>query len=170
MMIYAWVEINLFTYMGFFMGVGNAEQGTKITDYIKDFIGASTFKSYLVIVPFIILMLFVWWLFKVYRMKKLEKTVYFIFKRENKLTRTLAILYSLLALTILVCTYYSTLRLSFLQNKHQAIKNTTLFLTSDNSNFMGIPTENIREKINSGIIVYDCKRICHRSWCYHRVW
>lgn len=134
MMIYTWVEINLFTYMGFFMGVGNAEQGTKITDYIKDFIGASTFRSYLVVIPFIILMLFVWWLFKVFRMKKLEKTVYFIFKRENKLTRTLAILYSLLALTILVCTYYSTLRLSFLQNKHQAIKNTTLFLTSDNSN------------------------------------
>ena len=86
--------------MGFFMGVGNAEQGTKITDYVKDFVGAAPLKSYLVIIPFIILLVLVWYLFKTYRLKKLEKTIYFIFKRESTLTKTLAFLYTALALVI----------------------------------------------------------------------
>lgn len=134
LMIYSWIEINLYSYMGFFMGVGNAEQGTKITDYIKDFVGAAPFKSYLVIIPFIILMVLVWYLFKAFRLKKLEKTIYFIFKRESALTKTLALLYTALALVIMSCLYYSTLTLSFMQNKSQAVSNKVLLFSSDNSN------------------------------------
>ena len=134
LMIYSWIEINLYSYMGFFMGVGNAEQGTKITDYVKDFVGAAPLKSYLVIIPFIILLVLVWYLFKTYRLKKLEKTIYFIFKRESALTKTLALLYTALALVIMSCLYYSTLTLSFMQNKSQAVPNTVLLFSSDNSN------------------------------------
>lgn len=134
LMIYAWIEINLYSYMGFFMGVGNAEQGTKITDYVKDFVGAAPLKSYLVIIPFIILLVLVWYLFKTYRLKKLEKTIYFIFKRESALTKTLALLYTALALVIMSCLYYSSLTLSFMQNKSQAVPNTVLLFSSDNSN------------------------------------
>ena len=60
--IYVWTEINLYHYMGFFMGVGNAEQGTKILDYVKDFIAAARWTSYLVIIPLIILMVYFWYL------------------------------------------------------------------------------------------------------------
>lgn len=134
LMIYAWIEINLYSYMGFFMGVGNAEQGTKITDYVKDFVGAAPLKSYLVIIPFIILLVLVWYLFKTYRLKKLEKTIYFIFKRESALTKTLALLYTALALVIMSCLYYSSLTLSFMQNKSQAVPNRVLLFSSDNSN------------------------------------
>lgn len=134
LMIYSWIEINLYSYMGFFMGVGNAEQGTKITDYVKDFVGAAPLKSYLVIIPFIILLVLVWYLFKTYRLKKLEKTIYFIFKRESALTKTLALLYTALALVIMSCLYYSSLTLSFMQNKSQAVPNTVLLFSSDNSN------------------------------------
>lgn len=134
LMIYSWIEINLYSYMGFFMGVGNAEQGTKITDYVKDFVGAAPLKSYLVIIPFIILLVLVWYLFKTYRLKKLEKTIYFIFKRESALTKTLALLYTALALVIMSCLYYSSLTLSFMQNKSQAVPNRVLLFSSDNSN------------------------------------
>ena len=64
------------------MSVGNAEQGTKITDYVKEFFAAAKWTSYLVIVPFVILMFLVWYLFKKIRIYKLNKTVRFIFKKE----------------------------------------------------------------------------------------
>ena len=64
--IYVWTEINLYHYMGFFMGVGNAEQGTKILDYVKDFIAAARWTSYLVIIPLIILMVYIWYLQSIY--------------------------------------------------------------------------------------------------------
>ena len=80
--IYIWSEINLFTYMGFFMGIGNAEQGTKITDYIKDFIMASKWQSYLVLVPLVLYLLYIWIFKRMLRVHKLNKTVYFKFKIE----------------------------------------------------------------------------------------
>ena len=57
---YTWVEINLYNYLGFFMGVGNAEQGTKITDYIKDYIGSAKWISLLVLVPFILYVVYIY--------------------------------------------------------------------------------------------------------------
>lgn len=60
--IYAWVEINLFTYMGFFMGIGNAEQGTKIVDYIKDYIAAAKIISYAVLIPLFLYLIYIWYI------------------------------------------------------------------------------------------------------------
>ena len=37
---YAWLQIGFMNFLGAFMSMGNAEQGTKITDYIVDFVKA----------------------------------------------------------------------------------------------------------------------------------
>jgi lipoteichoic acid synthase len=133
-MIYTWAEINLFNYMGFFMGIGNAEQGTKITEYIKDYIGASKFISYLVIIPFILLLTYIWFIQRKLKIRKLNKTIFFVFKKESSLSITLSLLYSLLAIIVLCLSYYLTLTLNFMQNNLQSVPNKELILTSDNSN------------------------------------
>lgn len=134
LLFYSWLEINLFNYMGFFMGVGNAEQGTKITDYISDFLKASTFKTYLGVIIYILLLICVWYLFKKIKKIKLGKTLYFIFIKEKLVNKLLAILVALLALDVLVASYYFTLTVKFMQNPMQSIKNTNLIRMSDNSN------------------------------------
>lgn len=132
--IYVWVEINLFTYMGFFMGIGNAEQGTKITDYIKDYIMASKWQSYLVLVPLVLYLLYIWLFKRLIRTHKLNKTVYFVFKNESKKSKFLAIDAAICFILIMGFLFYGSLRVSFMQNKVQSIKNTELIATSDNSN------------------------------------
>lgn len=132
--IYVWVEINLNNYMGFFMGIGNAEQGTKITDYIKDFIAASELISYLVIIPLIILLLYIWYLQKKIKVKKLNKTIYFKFKIENRKRKIITVIISLVILILIFILYYATLKIPFMQNKTQSIKNSNLIVSSDNAN------------------------------------
>lgn len=132
--IYFWVEINLNNYMGFFMGIGNAEQGTKITDYIKDFIAASEIISYLVIIPLIILLIYIWYLQKKLKIRKLNKTIYFKFKIENPKRKAFTIIISLIILILTSMLYYATLKIPFMQNKTQSIKNTNLILSSSNAN------------------------------------
>ena len=60
--IYSWSQVNLYFYLGFFMGTGNAEQGTKVTDYIKEYISASKWSTYLGFVLFLILMIYYWYI------------------------------------------------------------------------------------------------------------
>ena len=134
LMFYTWVEINLYNYIGFFMGIGNVEQGTKIVDYIKDFIAASKFQSYLVIIPFIIFIVYVWVLDRLINKKILEKTSVFVYKRETIKRKGLVIIGALVLLLILSSFYYYTIKTKFMQNKLQSVSNTELLLSSDNSN------------------------------------
>ena len=60
--LYAWIEVNLYNYLGFFMGTGNAEQGTKVVDYIKEYIEAANWKSYLLLIPVTLYLLYIWFL------------------------------------------------------------------------------------------------------------
>ena len=62
--LYAWIEVNLYNYLGFFMGTGNAEQGTKVVDYIKEYIEAANWKSYLLLIPLVLYLSYIWFLDK----------------------------------------------------------------------------------------------------------
>ncbi len=133
-MIYAWIEINLFFYLGFFMGTGNAEQGTKVFDYIKDYIKASKFSTYLVIIPFIILMVYYWYLERKIKVHQLNKTIYFKFEIERPLNKLVTSLTIVLITVLLSISYYISLEIKFMQNPLQSIKNKSLFVYPDNSN------------------------------------
>lgn len=132
--VYTWIEINLYNYLGFFMGMGNAEQGTKITDYIKDYIESARLISLLVLVPFVIYVIYIWFLDPKIKKRKLEKTTIFVFKRNTLGKKSLDLVVSIIVLISLLCLYYLSLDASFMQNKLQTIKNTSLIKTSDNSN------------------------------------
>lgn len=132
--LYAWVQINLFNYLGFFMGIGNAEQGTKIVDYIKDFIQASKIQSYFVFVPFVLITIYEIFLSKRVKEYKLSKTYVFNFKIESHKSKILTRLSILLIIILLNGLYFLTFTLSFMQNKLQTISNKELLLSNDNSN------------------------------------
>lgn len=132
--VYTWAEINLFNYLGFFMGIGNAEQGTKIVDYIKDYIQSAKLISLLVLVPFIMYVIYIWWLDGYLNRRKLDKTTVFIFKRDTFGKKSLSLIVSLIIICSLSILYYFSLDAKFMQNKLQTIKNSSLIKTSDNSN------------------------------------
>lgn len=132
--IYTWAEINLFNYLGFFMGVGNAEQGTKIVDYIKDYIQSAKTISLLVLVPFVFYIIYIWFLDSFLTRKKLDRTTVFVFKRDTFGRKSLSLGTCVLVLGCLSILYYLSLDAAFMQNKLQSIKNTSLIKTSDNSN------------------------------------
>ena len=104
--LYAWVQINLFNYLGFFMGIGNAEQGTKIVDYIKDFIQSSKIQSYFVFVPFILITIYEIFLSKRVKEYKLSKTYVFNFKIESHKSKILTRLSILLIIILLNGLYF----------------------------------------------------------------
>ncbi len=132
--VYAWIEVNLYFYLGFFMGMGNAEQGTKVTDYIKEYIEAANISTYLVILLFIGLCLYYFYIEKKLKEKKLEKTVMFNFKIETKKNKIYTYIVSFLIIGLLSTLYYGTLKLDFMQNKLQSTSNVSLFLYPENSN------------------------------------
>ncbi len=133
-MIYSWVEINLFYYLGFFMGVGNAEQGIKVIDYFKEFISAAKFFTYAVLIPFILITLYYFYIENKLKEKKLEKTSIFIFKVNKKHKEALIVVIIALLVTLLSYGYSKSLKIKFMQNNLQSIKNEVLFKYPENSN------------------------------------
>lgn len=132
--IYSWVEINLYTYMGFFMGIGNAEQGTKVADYLKDFLIASKWQSYLVFIPVIFYLIYIWYLYKKINDYVLSKTTVFKFQTQDFRDRVLVRMKCVFLIILLVLIYFVSLNSKMMQNKLQVISNSNLILSNDNSN------------------------------------
>lgn len=152
LIIYAWVETNLYFYLGLFMGLGNAEQGTKVIDYIKEYIIASKLGTYLIIIPFILLLLYYWYLEPKLTLKKLEKTTIFYFKPVSYKRKVLVYISIIIFLILSSITYYGTLKAKFMQNKMQTTKNISLFIYPENSNLavsqLGIFTYGLSDLIS----------------------
>lgn len=121
---YAWLQIGFLNFLGSFMSVGNAEQGTKAIEYILDFLHSYHPLVHTVFIPFIGLI------------------VYFIFERnltrdgfDKKIPfKTLAVdTFLLSGLGLLGLLYYATLDLDFMQNKYQMVPNKELIRNPDNA-------------------------------------
>ena len=56
--LYEFIEFGLFNFIGFFMGVGNTEQGTKVVSYILDFLKSLKIEYYLILLPTILFILY----------------------------------------------------------------------------------------------------------------
>ena len=132
--VYAWVEVNLFSYIGFFMGVGNAEQGTKIVDYIKDFIVAAKWQSYLFIIPFVLYLIYIWYIEKKINEYLLNKTAVFKFENSTLIKKVYSYVKAFIIILLLSGVYYFTLISDVMQNKLQVIDNTKLILSNENPN------------------------------------
>lgn len=114
---YAWLQLGLVDYLGTFMSVGNAEQGTKITDYIGDFLCSYDFKVHLIYVPFILSCLY-------YAYER-----YIIrdgYGKKINIKNLFSVLICIVIFAILSISYYITFEADFMQNKYQIICNKDL--------------------------------------------
>lgn len=116
--LYSWLQIGFTNFIGMFMSIGNAEQGTKITSYIIDFLCSYRLLMYAVWIPFIIFI------------------IYMIFERNitkdgyNKKIEFKWFIYdaAMIVYFALLCFgFYVTIEVDFMQNKYQTVSNKSLF-------------------------------------------
>ena len=160
LVIYSWVQVNLYFYMGFFMGVGNTEQGTKVLDYIKEYLAASKPATYLLILLFMLLCLYYWVVDNKLLKRKINKTRIFKFIPETRISKVYKYLVTLLIVILLCPVYYGTLKLDFMQNKLQSVSNESLFINPENSNLsvsqFGVLTFGLADSVN---VIFDIDAI-----------
>jgi len=132
--IYAWAQINMHNDLGLFMGWGMQEQGAKVLDFALDLIRSAGARTYLLFVPYVLVMFYYTYLERKLRIRKLNKTNFVKIKIETKLHRVLTFIIILLIMTFLSLSYYFTLTLDFMQNRLQTTPNTELFRYPENSN------------------------------------
>lgn len=126
---YTFVEVGLYNYIGFYMGIGNSEQGTKTLSYIGDLIKSLKPTYYLLIIPLVLIILYYCLIDKKllkFEEKKKSKKV-----GIKKITPTIV---TIVLISIFSFLYYITLVVPGMQNKLQTIKNTSLFKYPENSN------------------------------------
>lgn len=126
--IYEFIEFGLYNYLGFFMGIGNSEQGTKVLGYILDFMKSLKIEYYLILLPTI--------LFVVYYIvidRKLMKNK----KRNtdmNMLQKVYIEVVTAIGIISLCGIYYLTITSEKMQNELQTDSNYSLWLYPENSN------------------------------------
>lgn len=122
--IYEFIEFGLYNFIGFFMGIGNAEQGTKVMGYIIDFISNLKPAYYLILVPMIIGVLY-FAIGDTLLYKRRNKKDFLDFRTE--LLTILVIFASSLA-------YFGLIRFNLFQNKLQTESTYSLWIYPENSN------------------------------------
>ncbi len=116
--LYAWLQLGFMNFLGAFISLGNAEQGTKVTDYIFEFFCSYRPIIHTLIIPFILTIIYL--VFERYITRDgYEKKLDFKIMIQN--------LGLLVYLALLCFTYYATLELDFMQNKFQTVSNKSLF-------------------------------------------
>lgn len=126
--IYEFIEFGLYNFLGFFMGVGNSEQGTKVLSYIMDFIKSLKLEYYLILLPTVLFLLYY-----IIIDRKLMKNK----TRNNDLNipqKAYIEVVTFIFIIILCCTYYWTIKTPKMQNELQTESNYVLWLYPENSN------------------------------------
>ena len=121
--LYAWLQLCLMDFLGTFISMGSAEQGTKITDYIGDFVLSVSVKNYFMFILFIIIVLYF-----VFEKKILKDGYTKKISFKNYETYVGIILYVI----IFVCTFIISIHANFMQDKYQTISNKELFKNASN--------------------------------------
>jgi len=122
-LFYTFVEVGMYNFIGFYMGIGNGEQGTKITSYIADFFRSLRPTYYVILIPFVLLLIY--YIFIENRILKCEDKKVSGFKKFVPTITTLCLV------SVLSFSYYLTFNI---QNKLQTISNKSLFIYPENSN------------------------------------
>lgn len=126
--IYEFAQFGLYNYLGFFMGLGNSEQGTKVLGYINDFIKSLKPEHWLLLVPMIIFL--VYYLFA-------DRIVFKNKTRNEYLTMPqkiyIEVVTAIFIISLCGC-YYLTIKSEYMQNELQTESNYSLWLYPENSN------------------------------------
>lgn len=123
-------EVCLYTNIGFFMGLGNAEQGGKVTDYIVDTLKSLSLNYWVMFIPLILVLIY--FIFIEGRLIKLIKKI-----KTPKRTKAQKIFLGVLPLAIvglLLGIHYLTIRSDKFQDPMQLDPNYAVWLYPENSN------------------------------------
>ncbi len=126
--IYNFAEFGLSSYIGFFMGIGNADQGTKVGEFIRDFFSSYKIIHYTILIPLIIFLIYY-----IFIDRFITKNI----KRNSEFTliqKTYIEVVTVVIIVILSGVYYATIRLDNFKNKLQTESNYGLWLYPENSN------------------------------------
>lgn len=126
--IYTFAEFGLSSYIGFFMGIGNADQGTKVGEFIRDFFSSYKVIHYTILIPLIIFLIYY-----IFIDRFITKNI----KRNSEFTLIQKIYIEVVTVVIIVIlsgAYYATIRLDNFKNKLQTESNYGLWLYPENSN------------------------------------
>ncbi len=126
--IYNFAEFGLSSYIGFFMGIGNADQGTKVGEFIRDFFSSYKVIHYTILIPLIIFLIYY-----IFIDRFITKNI----KRNSEFTLIQKIYIEVVTVVIIVIlsgAYYATIRLDNFKNKLQTESNYGLWLYPENSN------------------------------------
>lgn len=115
---YAWLQLGFINFLGAFISIGNAEQGTKITSYILEFINSYNPILHTVYIPFILICLYYYFERYITRDGFEKKVDYKSILQDMGL---------LVYMALLCFMYFVTLEIPFMQNKYQTISNKDLF-------------------------------------------
>ena len=137
--IYAFVELLLYNLIGFYMGIGNADQGTKVGEFVESTLKTmNLLHASLLIVTIIVVLVYIFSDIHIYKKDNKPK--------KRKFGKALLInMIPLLVIGLLCAFYYHTVRDKKYQSELQADSNYSLWLYPENSNL----TVN-----NYGVVVY----------------
>jgi len=53
--IYSWIQLGLYNYLGFYMGINSVGEGVKVLEFVKDFFNSMDIYDFSIFIPFLIL-------------------------------------------------------------------------------------------------------------------
>lgn len=126
--IYSFFQLGFYKYIGTYMSVNSSSQAGKVVDYISDFVSSFDKTFYIVIIPYMLLVLYYIFLTPKTDNLKLERKE----KRSKKDFKTNMKFniprFVFLGISILIyILFYLTLIIPFMQNKYQTVSNKSLF-------------------------------------------
>ncbi len=116
--IYTCAQLGFFNFLGVYISFQTSSQLGAVKDYVKDFIYSFKWQYFLVLIPFLFIIL-----------------VYILFSKKmnnEKIKFKNNIIASIIILTIITILYATTILAPSLQNKYQTVSNKKLFLTASN--------------------------------------
>ena len=126
--IFEFIELGLFNYLGFFMGVGNSDQGTKVLGYINDFMHSLNTEYWLIPLASVLAVVY---------LLTLDRKILKNKKRNKKLNMTQKVYIEVVTVVIIFLLsgiHYLTVRSEGMQNELQTESNYSLWLLPENSN------------------------------------
>lgn len=126
--IYEFAEFGLSSYIGFFMGVGNAEQGTKVGEFIRDYFDSFKPIHWTILIPLVLFVLY----YLIFDRKIMKNKT-----RNKEMNLPQKIYIEVVTVIVIACLcggYYFTIRSNSFKNALQTESNYSLWLYPENSN------------------------------------
>lgn len=122
--IYGIAELGFNNFLGVYASIQINSQASAVTSYIKDFIVSFKWYFYLLLIPFILLLIYY-----IFIDKKVDLDIP---KKKITMTRVTINIFKFLLIVFVCLLYFGTLKLDFMQNKRQTTTSLELFKKPSN--------------------------------------